>query len=115
VKKSEIAKHASRYLRVVEWSDEDRCFIGSAPPLLGQCCHGDSEEEVVKQLRVIIDDIVAMMLKHGDPFPPATAGKKFSGKFLVRLPPELHEKAALKAFARGESLNEFVADALAKA
>jgi predicted RNase H-like HicB family nuclease len=36
-----------RYLKVVEWSDEDACYIGSAPPLLGQCCHGDTEGVVM--------------------------------------------------------------------
>jgi predicted HicB family RNase H-like nuclease len=32
----------------------------------------------------------------------------------VRIPKDLHKKAALKAMARGESLNQFVADALAQ-
>jgi predicted HicB family RNase H-like nuclease len=115
MKKSDIARQATRYVKVVEWSDEDRCFIGSAPPLVGQCCHGNTEEAVMKQLRAIVEDVIEMMLKHGDPLPAATTGKKYSGKFLVRLAPELHQKAALKAMARGESLNEFVAGALAQA
>ena len=34
------------YIKVVEWSTEDGCFIGSAPPLVGPCCHGDDEMEV---------------------------------------------------------------------
>jgi predicted HicB family RNase H-like nuclease len=115
MKKSEIAKHASRYLKVVEWSDEDRCFVGSAPPLAGRCCHGSTETAVMKQLCVVVDDLIAMMHRHGDPLPAATAGRRYSGKFVVRVPPELHQKAALKAFARGESLNAFVAEALAQA
>ena len=47
--------------------------------------------------------------------PPATAGKRYSGKFVVRIGPELHQKAAIKASTRGKSLNQFVADAIAKA
>ena len=39
----------------------------------------------------------------------------FSGRFVVRVSPDLHKKAALKALARNESLNQFVADAIAKA
>lgn len=115
MKKSDIAKQASRYVKVVEWSDEDRCFIGSAPPLIGQCCHGANESSVFKQLGVIVEDVIETLLKHGDPLPAQTAGKKYSGNFIVRLAPELHQKAALKALARGESLNEFVAEALARA
>jgi predicted HicB family RNase H-like nuclease len=115
MKKSDIAKNASRYVKVIEWSAEDRCFIGSAPPLVGQCCHGTTEAEVLRQLRAIVKDVIEMMLKHGDPLPAPTAGKKYSGNFVVRLAPGLHQKAALKALARGKSLNEFVAEALAKA
>ena len=47
---------AKDYLKVIEWSDEDRCFIGSAPPLIGQCCHAKTETEVVEQLNVIIQE-----------------------------------------------------------
>ncbi|MCH4562736.1 type II toxin-antitoxin system HicB family antitoxin [Halomonas sp. EGI 63088] len=38
--------------------------------------------------------------------------KSYSGKFQVRLPPELHESAVDAAMARGESLNQFVAHAI---
>ena len=47
------------------------------------------------------------------PEPPAN--KSFSGKFLVRISPELHRRAALQALARGESLNQFVAEAISSA
>ena len=41
-------KEASRcYLKVVEWSEEDGCYLGSAPPIIGHCCHGSSEAEVL--------------------------------------------------------------------
>jgi predicted HicB family RNase H-like nuclease len=113
--KTELAKHAARYVKVVEWSQEDGCFIGSAPPLVGQCCHGRTEAAVLTHLCAIVDDLVKTILQHGEPLPVATAGRKYSGKFIVRLTPDLHKKIALKAMARSESLNEFVAEALAKA
>ncbi len=102
-------------MKVVEWSQKDKCFIGSAPPLVGHCCHGATEQAVIQQLGVIVEDLVAALLKHGDPLPAPTAGRRYSGKFVVRVTPELHRKAALKAMARGESLNEFVSAALSKA
>jgi predicted RNase H-like HicB family nuclease len=42
------------YAKVIEWSYEDQCFVGSAPPLVGPCCHGDTEEEVLRQLHDIV-------------------------------------------------------------
>ncbi len=37
------------HIKVVEWSAEEGCFIGSAPPLIGPCCHGDDEAAVYQQ------------------------------------------------------------------
>jgi len=114
-KTRDVKTLARRYLKVIEWSDEDNCYIGSAPPMIGQCCHGDTEAEVLKQLNTIVEEWVEIFLTDGRPLPEATAGKRYSGKFLVRVKPEVHQKAALKAAARGESLNEFVAEAIAHA
>lgn len=111
----QIEKAARRYVKLVEWSEEDRCFVGSAPPLIGQSCHGVTEAEVLAQLGHIVEDWVTTLLTRGKPLPEGSANREYSGKFLVRVPPGVHKKAALKAMARGDSLNHFVAEALAKA
>jgi predicted HicB family RNase H-like nuclease len=41
--------------------------------------------------------------------------KTFSGRFNVRISPDLHALAAIKARARGKSLNKFVSEAIEKA
>ena len=112
---SQIKATARQYLKVVEWSDEDNCYIGSAPPIIGQCCHASTEAEVVRQLQVIVEEWVEILLRDGKPLPAPGAGRTFSGKFLVRVTPEIHQKVALKAMARGESLNQFVSETLARA
>jgi predicted HicB family RNase H-like nuclease len=112
---SQCKIQARRYLKVVEWSEEDGVYVGSAPPIIGQCCHGDTEAEVLRQLADIVEEWVAIFLRDGKPLPAPSAGKTYSGKFLVRVSPEIHQKAALKAQARGESLNQFVAEAIASA
>ncbi|MDP3070971.1 MAG: toxin-antitoxin system HicB family antitoxin [Opitutaceae bacterium] len=115
-KKTETpATLARRYLKRVEWSEKEGCFVGSAPPIIGPCCHGRTEAEVMAQLATIVEEWVEVMLADGHPLPTGTAGKKYSGQFVVRVAPELHKKASLKALARGESLNQFVATALAGA
>lgn len=112
---AKIKEVAKRYLKIVEWSGEDRCYVGSAPPLVGQSCHGASEEEVLAQLQTIVEEWVETLIKEGKPLPASTANRKFSGKFVVRLSPEIHRKVALKAMARGDSLNQYVAETLAEA
>jgi len=115
VKKKAPVLLARRYLKLVEWSEKDGCFVGSAPPIIGPCCHGSTEVEVMAQLRVIVEEWIETMLGEGHPLPAGTAGKKYSGQFVVRVSPALHKKASLKALTRGESLNQFVASALAEA
>jgi predicted RNase H-like HicB family nuclease len=72
-KVSEISK---RYPKIIEWSDEDNCFIGSAPPLIGQSCHGPTEAGVLKQLQVIVEEWIEIMLTDGDPIPKPPASRR---------------------------------------
>ena len=114
-RKDKMRRLSVRYPRVIEWSEEDHCYVGSAPPLVGQCCHGATEARVAAQLAIIVEDLVQDVIDGKMPEPESQAGKNYSGKFVVRIPAAVHKKLALKAMARGESLNQFVAEALAHA
>ena len=111
-RKVQIRRLSAQYPRLIEWSDEDGCFVGSAPPLVGQCCHGKTEADVATQLATIVADLVQDVLDGKMPAPKGDPGKTYSGKFVVRIPMALHKKIALKAQARGESLNQYVAEVL---
>ena len=108
----EIRRLSARFPRLIEWSDEDRAFVGSAPPLVGQCCHGKTEVDVATRLAIIVDDLVQDVLDGKMPAPKDDPGKTYSGKFVLRIPTALHKKIALKAQARGESLNQYVVEVL---
>jgi predicted HicB family RNase H-like nuclease len=114
-RKEQIRGLSARFPRLIEWSEEDGCFVGSAPPLVGQCCHGKTEADVATQLATIVDDLVQDVLDGNMPTPKGESGKAYSGKFVVRIPTALHKKIALKAQARGESLNQYVAEVLTQA
>jgi predicted RNase H-like HicB family nuclease len=70
-KPSQVRKLAKRYPKIIEWSDEDRCFIGSAPPLIGQCCHGATEAAVLGRLQTIVEEWVTTLLADGNALPAA--------------------------------------------
>jgi predicted RNase H-like HicB family nuclease len=65
---------SSRYAKIVEWSDEDHCFIGSCPGLFYGGCHGDDERAVFDELCRRADEIVELYRTEGRPLPPATSG-----------------------------------------
>ena len=47
-------KDAARYAKIVEWSEEDQCFVGSAPGLVYGGCHGADERAVFDELCQIV-------------------------------------------------------------
>lgn len=73
-------KLAARYAKIVEWSDEDQCFVGSSPGLLHGGCHGDDELAVFEELLQVVEEVVALYLEDGRPLPPPTSGRDFANK-----------------------------------
>ena len=59
----------ARYAKVVEWSDEDHCFIGSCPELFYGGCHGSDEREVFDQLCRIVEETIELYKQDGKPLP----------------------------------------------
>jgi len=96
------------YVKLVEWSEEDGVFIGSAPPLIGQCCHGADEAKVYRELCQIVAEWISIYAKDGRRLPELSSGKAYTGKFILRMKPELHKALALRASAAGDSLNNYV-------
>ena len=73
-------KDSARYAKIVEWSDEDQCYVGSAPGLIFGGCHGPDEKEVFAELCEIVEEAVALYRVDGKPLPPPTAGRDFANK-----------------------------------
>ena len=67
-------KESTRYVKVVEWSDEDGCHVGSCPGLFLGGCHGDDERDVFAELCMIVEETIDLYHSDGKPLPPATAG-----------------------------------------
>lgn len=100
-------KKSNRYLKLVEWSDEDQCFIGRLPGLAFGGVHGDNEQDVYAELCDVVDELIEIFEEDGTPLPPPTAGKRYSGKFNLRVGEELHERLAIESMKADESLNSY--------
>ena len=66
-----------RYVKLVEWSDEDGCFIGSCPELLYGGCHGSDAKKVFAELCKIVRETIDLYKKEGRPLPPPMSGREF--------------------------------------
>lgn len=78
-------KASAQYVKVVEWSDEDQCFAGQCPGIIGPCCHGDDEAQVYAELCHIVEEWIALIQQEGQPLPPPTAGRQFAEKILAAI------------------------------
>lgn len=100
-------KASDRYLKIVEWSEDDQCYVGSCPGLMLGGVHGDDEAKVYRELCQVVDEWIRIQAEDREPLPPATSGKDYSGKFVVRVGKELHKQLAIAAFRQGNSLNTY--------
>ncbi len=114
--RKQIKEQAARYIKYVEWSDEDQCFVGRCPEVFIGAVHGTDEARVYAELCEAVEEWIALLNEEGRDVPEPLIGKKiFSGKFVLRVEPGLHKRLAAKALASGESLNALCRKTLAKA
>ena len=73
-------KDSARHAKIVEWSEEDHCYVGGAPGLIYGGTHGDDEKAVFEELCQIVEEAVDLYHKEGRPLPPATSGRDLANK-----------------------------------
>ncbi len=75
-------KESARYVKIVEWSDADKRYVGSCPGLFYGGCHGQDEREVFTELCRIVEATIVLYKKDGKPLPPVTCGKDYANRML---------------------------------
>jgi len=96
------------YIGKVEIDDEVGILYGEVINIRDVITfEGQSVEEVQKAFRESVDDYLAFCVERGE-----SPEKPFSGKFVVRLPAELHRKAYIQAKLADKSLNGWVTEVL---
>ena len=100
-------KTSDQYLKIVEWSEDDQCYVGTCPGLMLGGVHGEDEAKVYKELCEAVEEWIEIYQEDGEPLPATTAGREYSGKFVVRVGKDLHKALAVDALRYGESLNSF--------
>ena len=73
-------KESAKYVKIVEWSDEDQCYVGSAPGLIYGGCHGSDEKKVFEELCRVVEEAIEIYRTDGKTLPPATSGRDFANK-----------------------------------
>ena len=102
------------YTYRVIWSDEDHEYIGLCTEFPSLSWLDETQEDALQGIRQVVADVITDMNANQEDIPEPFSTRKFSGKFIVRIPPELHRRIAETAAEEGVSINRLVSTRLAK-
>ena len=100
------------YTYRVTWSEEDNEYIGLCAEFPSLSWLSKTPESALKGIRNIVAEIIKDMKKNGEEIPQPLSGKNYSGKCMVRVPPEVHRNLAIQAAESGVSINRLVSSRL---
>jgi predicted HicB family RNase H-like nuclease len=109
-----MALKDDRYTYRVTWSEDDQEYVGLCAEFPSLSWLASTPEAALKGIRQVVADVVNDMQKNGEDPPEPIASKHYSGKFIVRVPPEIHRDLALKAAEAGVSLNRLASAKLSQ-
>ena len=101
-----------RYTYRITFSEEDNEYVGLCAEFPSLSWLADTPEAALKGIRKLVGEVLEDMQKEGEIIPEPIACKKYSGKFLVRVPPSVHKKLVIQATEEGISLNRLVSSKL---
>ncbi|NOX34556.1 MAG: toxin-antitoxin system HicB family antitoxin [Deltaproteobacteria bacterium] len=100
------------YTYRVTWSADDDEYVGLCAEFPGLSWLAETPEGALKGIRNVVEDVIIDMRDRKEKVPEPIAIKNYSGKFMVRVPPEIHRALAIKAAEAGVSLNRLASSKL---
>ncbi|MGB5578252.1 MAG: toxin-antitoxin system HicB family antitoxin [Woeseiaceae bacterium] len=107
-----MAKQIDPYTYRVTWSEEDREYVGLCAEFPSLSWLESSQEKALAGVRKLVKDTVTDLKKNKEAVPEPLSMHSYSGKFMVRVPPEVHRALAIKAAESGVSLNRLISSKL---
>ena len=103
-----------RYTYRITWSEDDQEYAGLCTEFPSLSWIDKTPEAALKGIREIVQSVIKDMSQIGEEIPEPIACKRYSGKFMVRVPPEVHRNLAIQASESGVSLNRIVGSKLCR-
>ncbi len=106
-------RNQDHYTYRITWSVEDQEYVGLCAEFPSLSWLALTPEEAFSGIRQVVADCLTEMRAASEVVPEPIANRSYSGKFMVRIPPETHRALALRAAEEGVSLNRLVNSRLA--
>jgi predicted HicB family RNase H-like nuclease len=102
------------YTYRVTWSEEDREYVGLCAEFPSLSWLAASPEAALKGIRTVVAGVLKDMRENKELIPEPIASRRYSGKFMIRVPPEVHRDLVIKAAEAGVSLNRLAGAKLSR-
>jgi predicted HicB family RNase H-like nuclease len=109
-----MALKNDRYTYRVTWSEDDNEYVGLCVEFPSLSWLSRTPEAALKGIRRLVAEIISDMEAKDEIIPEPIACRQYSGKFMVRVPPEVHRNLAIRAAESGISLNRVVSSKLSQ-
>jgi predicted HicB family RNase H-like nuclease len=107
-----MALKNDRYTYRITWSEDDNEYVALCAEFPSLSWLALTPETALKGIRKLVADVVKDMGTTGETVPEPIACRSYSGKFMVRVPPDVHRKLAVQAAESGVSLNRIASSKL---
>ena len=107
-----MAKEVDRYTYRVTWSEDDSEYVGLCAELPSLSWLEQTPERALIGIRQLVKETITDLRRAKEPVPEPISTRPYSGKFMVRVPPEVHRMLAIKAAESGVSINRLVSSKL---
>jgi predicted HicB family RNase H-like nuclease len=97
-----------KYTYRVTWSEEDGEYVGLCAEFPSLSWLASTQEAALAGIRDTVNQVVRDMQSGGEDIPQPLATRNYSGKFTVRVPPEVHRKLQIEAAEAKVSINRLI-------
>jgi len=102
------------YTYRVTWSEEDQEYVGTVAEFPSLSYLHTNQARALAGIVDLVEQVVADLTANDEPVPEPLSEREYSGKFMVRIPPEQHRRLALQAAEEKVSLNRYISAKLAE-
>jgi len=102
------------YTYRVMWSEEDMEYVGLCAEFPSLSWLAGTPEAALRGIRKVVAGVVSDMEANDESVPAPLSARRYSGKFMVRVPPDVHRRLAIEAAESGVSLNRLASAKLTR-
>jgi predicted HicB family RNase H-like nuclease len=104
--------NVDHYTYRVTWSSEDNEYVGLCAEFPSLSWLAATQVEALHGIRDLVGEVIADLKSNGEPIPEPIAARRYSGKFTVRVTPDVHRLLVIQAAEAKVSFNRLVSGKL---